>query len=425
MNQIDQKKQKYILKDFCSRLNLLKKLDFLKLYKLQYVYVFEQNLQLLGNLYTWGLYSAGTGFNLHNESPEVNVPKRLSQFDGKVDKVVMGPYHSAVITTEGQLYTMGSGKYGALGLNNAFQSYPEPQLVEFFAEKNLKVTDAVLGEQLSVVVTDNGEVWTFGYGGTYDFKILDWINPRTGGLGSGQNTHRFEPGKVEIEKPAQISVGDNFVITISQDGKVINWGNGADGALADGACEGILSPQVNENFELLREHEGLTIQKIQSASHFSVALMSDGNLYSWGKNNQGSLGIRQNLGHRTDDVATLPTKVANQYFKDHSIVDFSVGENSLVILTDNNEVYWSGLDLAFKPIRWEIPTDKKIKQVVASKDSFAALTEDGYLYSYNNFVQNARWIPGSEYSVSNNQIFGNEQIQSIGGKYGIKYAITN
>lgn len=29
----------------------------------------------------------------------------------------MGPYHSAIITTEGDLYTMGCGDFGALGVN--------------------------------------------------------------------------------------------------------------------------------------------------------------------------------------------------------------------------------------------------------------------------------------------------------------------
>jgi len=49
----------------------------------------------------------------------------------------------------------------------------------------LKVVDAALGENHSIVLTDNGEVWSFGYGGTYDLSILDRMFPRTGALGSG------------------------------------------------------------------------------------------------------------------------------------------------------------------------------------------------------------------------------------------------
>jgi alpha-tubulin suppressor-like RCC1 family protein len=49
---------------------------------------------------------------------EVNEPKLVEGFDGNVADFVMGPTHSALITTDGELYTFGSGKNGALGHNN-------------------------------------------------------------------------------------------------------------------------------------------------------------------------------------------------------------------------------------------------------------------------------------------------------------------
>lgn len=62
--------------------------------------------------------------------------------------------------------------------------------------------------------------------------------------------------------------------------------------MADGYGIGVLNPTVNENFNLLKNKYKITVNKIKSAEHFSVALFSDGKLYSWGRNNQGAMGIR-------------------------------------------------------------------------------------------------------------------------------------
>jgi len=74
-------------------------------------------------------------------------------------------------------------------------------------------------------------------------------------------------------------------------------------------------PTSNENFKLLKDHHHLTVQTIKCASQFAVGLFSDGNLYAWGLNNGGAMGIAKQLGHITDEQALLPTPVCNDSFK--------------------------------------------------------------------------------------------------------------
>jgi len=62
------------------------------------------------------------------------------------------------------------------------------------------------------------------------------------------------------------------------------------------------------------------------------------------------LGTRNNLGIRSDLEVRIPVPIVNEYFKGENVVDYSVGENSSVILTDKNKVFWSGMGLAYKPI---------------------------------------------------------------------------
>lgn len=115
--------------------------------------------------------------------------------------------------------------------------------MKFFAEKNLKVTDVSCGEHHTLVVTDNGEVWSFGFGGSHDFTPMDWLMPRTGALGSGSTLNRLTPGLVSgVSKPKKMTSGDRFAFAVNDKGEVVSWGCGDDGALADGACEGVLTP---------------------------------------------------------------------------------------------------------------------------------------------------------------------------------------
>jgi alpha-tubulin suppressor-like RCC1 family protein len=183
---------------------------------------------------------------------------------------------------------------------------------------------------------------------------------------------------VEINaKVTQISTGNQWATVVTENNDVYNWGKGTNGNFGDPFAKNILIPFMNENFRSLKENDHLTVVKIQSCNDFSVALMSDGLLYAMGDNMEGQCGTRENVGMITDRELLVPTQVVF----DKTVKDFAIGENSMVILTDENEVYFSGLSLAYKPIKEEIPADKKVKKVSCCKNSIFILTEDNILYS--------------------------------------------
>lgn len=51
--------------------------------------------------------------------------------------------------------------------------YENPQLVDFFVKRDKKVVDVALGEYHTAVLTDDGSVYTWGYGGKTGF--FNWM----------------------------------------------------------------------------------------------------------------------------------------------------------------------------------------------------------------------------------------------------------
>lgn len=109
-------------------------------------------------MYSWGAgYWGALG---HGDTKDKNVPQRIDTFSGRpVVEIACNAFHSAAVTTKGQLYTWGDGKYGNLGHGNC-ESSLVPKLVESLCAE--RVCKVACGTTFTVVVTENGHVYTFG-----------------------------------------------------------------------------------------------------------------------------------------------------------------------------------------------------------------------------------------------------------------------
>ena len=103
------------------------------------------------------------------------VPGKIERFDSlNIKKLFVGLRHSAAISENGELFTFGSGNWGALGHGGeADVSVNEPKRVETFVSKGKKVKDVALGEYHTLVLSEEGDVYTFGYGGKSGY--FNWM----------------------------------------------------------------------------------------------------------------------------------------------------------------------------------------------------------------------------------------------------------
>lgn len=187
--------------------------------------------------------------------------------------------------------------------------------MEFFAKRNKKVVEVALGEYHTVALTDDGSVYTWGYGGKVGF--FNWMyTQEVGALGHGDKKPYFFPKKVDFFeknniKIKKITAGLYHTIAISENGELYTWGRGLYGVLGNGSNSFSLEPEVNDELKTLREEdpEGKTIDKIESADEYTAALMKDGSLFVWGKNDRGQLGTGTGIGIDMVESENIPVAI--------------------------------------------------------------------------------------------------------------------
>lgn len=140
-----------------------------------------------------------------------------------VKSIGCGSYHSMfALSSNGYLYTCGLNNYGQLGIGST-DNCSELQLVEDLSFKNVAFVDG--GEHHSVVLTNDGDVYTFGRADSGQLGMLDTCS--TGDF-------KDRPQKVTIPKPKNsgsnvvrmIATGSNHALALTESDAIFSWGYG-------------------------------------------------------------------------------------------------------------------------------------------------------------------------------------------------------
>ena len=239
------------------------------------------------------------------------VPTPIQGLSNKtVTSISCGDTHTLVATAEGELYSFGRNSSGQLGLNSTDDALL-PQRVEALAGK--VVSKVACGAEHSVVLTDNGDVYCFGWG-------------RFGNIGDGHRDDRHVPVKVaalEGVKITQVACGWRHTLAVDDGGILHTWGWNKYGQLG--------FPDLQDQVYPKRMDSLNTVKLVAGGWHHTLAVDSAGKLFSFGWNKFGQLG----LGHNED--VSSPEHV--DAFGGESIVLVSSGWRHNLAVTDRGRLF--------------------------------------------------------------------------------------
>ncbi|KMT19500.1 hypothetical protein BVRB_1g011230 [Beta vulgaris subsp. vulgaris] len=237
-----------------------------------------------GELYTWGDGTHNAG--LLGNGTEVShwIPKRIAgPLEGlQVASVTCGPWHTALITSTGQLFTFGDGTFGVLGHGDR-ENVSYPREVESLS--GLRTIAAACGvwhtaAVVEVIATQSNSSISSG-------KLFTWGDGDKNRLGQGDKDPRLKPTCVPslIEYNFhKVACGHSLTVGLTTVGHVFTMGSTVYGQLGNPFSDGKLPCLVEDRLG------NETVEEIACGAYHVAVLTSRNEVYTWGKGANGRLG---------------------------------------------------------------------------------------------------------------------------------------
>jgi alpha-tubulin suppressor-like RCC1 family protein len=226
-----------------------------------------------GTVWTWGdnaIGQLGDGTNINRSIPAA-VPNLVD-----IISLEAGGSHALALQSDGHVMAWGDNSYGQLGTGDTTSS-SMPKVIPTLP----KVRRIAAGFLRSAALTKDGTVWTWGYQ-YYNNQDVFTINPIA---------------VPELSDVVDIAAGYEHVVAVKADGTVWAWGSNYANQIANG------NPWWKFQDVPFQVPNLPPIAKVASKYDHTLAIATDGTVWSWGYNFDGQ------LGDGTTDARQIPVKV--------------------------------------------------------------------------------------------------------------------
>ncbi|XP_063074747.1 probable E3 ubiquitin-protein ligase HERC3 isoform X2 [Engraulis encrasicolus] len=268
------------------------------------------------------------------------------------------------------LLCWGSASFGQLaGVGQLEGSVIEPRTCRGFGGRALK--EVACGGKHSLFLLHDGSVYTCG-------------SNSSGQLGhekAGSNPELV--GALDAQKIAGVSCGSAHSLAVNEHGQVFSWGAGSEGQLGLGMAEETV--RVPRLIKKLCEHR---ITQVMCGNHHCIALSRDGQLFTWGQNSNGQLGLGKGE----------PSTLSPQPLKSLAgipLSQISAGGDHSFALSLSGAVFGWGKNTAGQlglndeqdravPCHIKFLRSQKVVYISCGEEHTAALTKDGGLFTFGS-----------------------------------------
>ncbi|XP_030008653.1 RCC1 and BTB domain-containing protein 2 isoform X1 [Sphaeramia orbicularis] len=219
------------------------------------------------------------------------------------------------VTVNDEVFALGTNCSGCLGLGD-LQSTIEPRRIDVLCGKKIVSLSYGTGPHV-VIATADGEVFAWGHNGYSQ-------------LGNGTTNHGLTPALVSTnllsKRVTDVACGSHHTIALTTDGEVYAWGYNNSGQVGSGSTANQPTPRRVSSCL-----QNKVVVNIACGQLCSMAVLDNGEIYGWGYNCNGQLGLGNNGNQQT------PCRIAA--LQGVNIVQVACGYAHTLALTDEGLVY--------------------------------------------------------------------------------------